>query len=85
MEYYMKLYEKEVCLPCDSSTWSFPTVSHRNRRWLNRPVSPHQMGVLKAPGPDGFSPGLFQLYWHVVGDKVTEAIRRMFWKGKLDA
>lgn len=41
------------------------------------------MGAFKALGPDGYSLVFFQRYWHILGDKVVEAIQGMFEKGKL--
>lgn len=89
-EFYAHLYTAEPCLPCDSQDWNFPTLCHRDRSWLNRPVVAQeiyeaisQMGAYKAPGPDGFPPCLFQIYWHILGDKVTEAVQNIFFRGKL--
>ncbi|XP_035551035.1 uncharacterized protein LOC118349641 [Juglans regia] len=36
-------------------------------------VAMQQIGPLKSPGPDGFGASLYQNYWEVVGDEVTEA------------
>lgn len=33
-----------------------------------------QMHPNKAPGPDGFSPGFFQIFWEIVGDDVSVSI-----------
>lgn len=58
--FYGKLYNKE---PCTMDGWQFPCVSHNDRHWLNWGVSVveilavvKEMGVLKAPGLDGFPP-----------------------------
>lgn len=75
---------------CTSTDWLFPSLTHRDRHWLNRPVSGQeihdavfQMGELKAPGPDGFSPGFFQRYWHILGGTVIDAVQGMFVTGRL--
>lgn len=39
------------------------------------------MGAYKAPRPDGFSPCLFQKFWHILGEKVMEFVQNMFQKG----
>jgi hypothetical protein len=41
------------------------------------------MNPSKAPGPDGFSAGFFQMAWTVVGDDLCEAILEFFTFGKL--
>lgn len=56
-------------------------VSNEGKAWLNdRFTAPEVKQALfmmhpnKAPGPDGFSPGFFQRYWHVVGEDVTNSV-----------
>lgn len=34
----------------------------------------HLMGVNKAPGPDGFTAGFYQLHWDLLGREVTAAV-----------
>lgn len=34
----------------------------------------HQMTPLKSPSLDGFNPSFYQMYWHIVGDKVTSVV-----------
>ncbi|KAL0408606.1 UNVERIFIED_CONTAM: putative ribonuclease H protein [Sesamum radiatum] len=41
------------------------------------------MAAYKSPGPDGFPPSFFKQYWHIVGDKVTEAISYFFTSGSI--
>lgn len=89
-QFYFQLYSVEPCLPFDTSNWTFPPISHRDRHWLNYPVTSleihatiFQMGADKAPGPDGCPPCLFQRYWHILGPRVTEAIQGMFQAGEL--
>lgn len=43
----------------------------------------NQMGAYKAPGPDGFSPCIFQKYWHILGEEIFIAVQGMFVTGKL--
>lgn len=65
-DFFVKLYTAEPCLPCDSTTWAFPPLSHWDKHLLNRPMAAQevhdavfQMGAYKAPGPDGFPPCMF--------------------------
>ena len=34
-----------------------------------------QMHPSKSPGPDGFAPGFYQQFWHIVGADVVMAVR----------
>lgn len=68
----------------------FSPLSSQDIDGLNRTVSAEevkeamfQIAALKAPGPDGFTPHLFQRYWHIRGDMVVEATQRMFDYGSL--
>lgn len=42
-EFYFQLYSAEPYLAFDSSAWDFPRISHRNKNWLNRPISPQEV------------------------------------------
>ncbi|CAN0841413.1 Transposon TX1 uncharacterized 149 kDa protein [Linum grandiflorum] len=37
----------------------------------------------KAPGPDGFNPGFYQKFWHLVGSHVTSSCKEWMMKGEL--
>jgi hypothetical protein len=37
-------------------------------------VAAFMMGANKAPGSDGITAGFYQLYWDVVGPRITEAV-----------
>ncbi|CAN0900942.1 Transposon TX1 uncharacterized 149 kDa protein [Linum grandiflorum] len=37
----------------------------------------------KATGPDGFNPGFYQKFWHVVGGQITESCRHWLERGEL--
>lgn len=74
-EFYQKLYTAEPCLPCQLDGWAFPQLSHADRRWLNRSVSPLEikeavfhMVPYKAPGPDGAIPLFYLKFFHIIGD-----------------
>lgn len=86
----MQLYTHKNGAKCRPQEWRFPQVTHRNRGWLNRPVTEveiheavKQMGPYKAPRPGGFPPCIFQRYWHIMGPVVVEAVQGMFTLGKL--
>lgn len=66
-EFYVQLYTSENSTSCDTSSWSFPPLSHSDKRWLNQEVAApeikeviFQMGANKASGPNGFLPSFFQ-------------------------
>jgi hypothetical protein len=42
------------------------------------------MKSYKAPGPDGFQPIFFKLFWEVVGDNLWNFVRSAFDKGEYD-
>jgi hypothetical protein len=42
-----------------------------------------QMGLLKAPGPDGFPARFYQRHWDIVGKDITTATQRFFCEGAL--
>ncbi|CAN0915714.1 Transposon TX1 uncharacterized 149 kDa protein [Linum grandiflorum] len=37
----------------------------------------------KAPGPDGFNPGFYQKFWHLVGAQITASCRAWLDRGEL--
>lgn len=74
-EFYLQLYTAEPCGPCSVDDWNIPTLTHRDKIWLKRPVSAlevkdaiFQMGALKVPEPDGFPHASFinfGMYWEI--------------------
>lgn len=83
--FYIDLYTVTPCQPSDSAAWSFPSISHYDRSWLNLRVTEDevkralfQMGPDKAPGPDGFPPSFFQRYWDIVGASVVDFVHTAF-------
>jgi hypothetical protein len=42
-----------------------------------------QMGLLKAPGPDGFSAWFYKRHWDIVGKDITTTTQRFFCEGAL--
>lgn len=89
-DFYQTLYTSEPTASCKSADWHFPQLSHADRRWLNRSVSTTEihdaikhMGPFKAPGPDGFPPCFFQRYWHIIGERISHELQRMFATGRI--
>ena len=67
-----------------------PKISADMNEDLCRAFSPEeisdalfQMGLLKAPGPDGFPARFFQRHWEVVKDDVVAAVQGFFRDGYL--
>lgn len=84
-DFYVKLYADGPTTCPRDTRFEFPTLSHNDSRFLNRPVSVteieaavFQMGAHKAPGPDGLTPGLLQRYWHVVRESVINFVLTAF-------
>ncbi|CAN0825908.1 Transposon TX1 uncharacterized 149 kDa protein [Linum grandiflorum] len=46
-------------------------------------VAMFSMNPDKAPGPDGFNPGFYQKFWHVVGGQVASSCRAWLEQGEL--
>lgn len=44
-----------------------------------------QMAPLKSFGPDGFDPGFYQTYQHLVGDEVTSVVVNFLNDGYFDS
>lgn len=76
----------------DDATTSLPSIfSKKGRTALTKPVTKeevHQalmsMMSYKAPGPDGFQPIFFKLFWDEVGDEVWSFVRDAFATGYFD-
>lgn len=89
-DFYLQLYTAEVTLPCNPLLWTFPTLTHADRRWLNRAVfdgeihmALFQIGPDKAAGPDGFIPRFFQQFWSIVGSSVCAYVANIFRTGRV--
>uniref|UniRef100_A0A151UGD4 Ribonuclease H protein At1g65750 family n=1 Tax=Cajanus cajan TaxID=3821 RepID=A0A151UGD4_CAJCA len=72
-------------------TLNMPTLSDENKNLLVAPMTKEEvfkaltgMKSFKAPGPDGFQPIFYKLYWHVVGDDVWHLINEAFQTGIID-
>lgn len=66
-------------------------LSAEDRLELTKSVSKEEvyralmsMNSYKAPGPDGFQPIFFKMFWHEVGDDVWKFVNRAFMFGRLD-
>lgn len=69
-----ELHPEEIC------TYAPRRVSDDMNSRLTRPYTAteveqalHMMGANKAPGPDGFTAGFYQVHWDVLGPSVTAA------------
>lgn len=90
-DYYTSIFTATQCADMPEDLL-MPSLSHSDRRWINRPVMPYeveqalfQMGPYKAPGPDGYPPVFYQKNWSVVGPAVTEFVLQAFQKGHFPA
>lgn len=43
------------------------------------------MAPLKSPGLDGFNPGFYQKYWHIVGSEVSSVVLNFLNNGIFDS
>ncbi|XP_074315315.1 uncharacterized protein LOC141651506 [Silene latifolia] len=92
VEFYKKLYTQDgdYDVNAEISYDLFPELSNEDLRWLTRPYTEaeiegviHNMGALKAPGPDGFQALFYQKNWEVVRQSVcaTTIIKALHGKG----
>lgn len=86
--YYVDLYTAGNVVDYRPHEWTFPSLTHSDKRWLNRAVSPlevkqalFQMDGRKSPGADGILAGFFQRFWHITGDPLTRFIQQAFRDG----
>nr|KYP67620.1 LINE-1 reverse transcriptase isogeny [Cajanus cajan] len=96
LEHEASLYFKNIFCMREATgesiiTPNMPTLSDDNKNLLVAPVTKEEvfkaltgMKSFKAPGPDGFQPIFFKLYWHVVGDDVWNLINEAFQTGIID-
>lgn len=84
-EFFTTLYTANLGTRASPDSWSFPSISHGDKRWLNRGVTTVEVKLVlfhmdgrKTPGPDGISAGFLQQYWHIVADSLVDFIKRAF-------
>lgn len=89
-KFYRQFYTREYYSQSNPREWTFPELNHRDKSWLNRPISDKQIrdtffqiGANKAPSPDSFAPCFFQQYWHILRSEITEYMKEIFVTGKL--
>ncbi|OMO82636.1 reverse transcriptase [Corchorus capsularis] len=65
-------------------------ISHEMNEDMTKPISNEEvkmaafdLGLHKAPGPDGYNGLFFQKFWSIVGDSVTRAVQSFFHRGHM--
>lgn len=93
VNYFKKLFATtEVINPSGLILDGGPIIGEECVDALTRDIGKHEvwealkfMKSFKSPEPDGFQPFFFKHYWHIVGDRVTEVVKKAFQQGTFDA
>ena len=86
ISYFRELFTQSNSANCDNILGGMQSViSELDNEVLTRDIEKEEvlfalkgMHPSKSPGPDGFSPCFYQVFWEVVGNDVVAAVREFF-------
>ncbi|CAN0829446.1 Transposon TX1 uncharacterized 149 kDa protein [Linum grandiflorum] len=88
--YFTDLFQGGECAWQEVVSCVTRRVTELDNQFLLRPFTDDEirraifsMNPDKAPGPDGFNPGFYQKFWHVVGGQVTASCKEWMERGEL--
>lgn len=91
VRYFQKLFDADGAVGGECEDLSIPTLPSEAKHNLMQPVSKEEvyqalMGMksYKAPGPDGFQPIFYKMFWSRVGDDVWQFVKNAFASGSFD-
>lgn len=90
--FYRELFTAQEDLDPQPILQAIPVkVTEAMNEYLCRPYTAEEvkkalfmMGLNKSPGLDGFTAGVYQTYWELVGDSVTRAVLQLLNDGFID-
>jgi hypothetical protein len=91
LNFFKELFCSNEIVTRDSSDNGVAVLDDDARMELMRPISKTEvydalmsMKSYKAPGPDGFQPIFFELFWNDIGDNLWQFVKLAFDRGKYD-
>lgn len=89
-DYYQHLFTQGSCQSREVLECVPRTITDVHNNILLEPVSDSEvkqaifsMHPDKAPGPDGMTPAFYQKHWAVVGNEITQLVRKFFETGEV--